>query len=198
MAESDYVTIEGAAQRCGVNPKTIQRAIRKGRLPARYPQPNRCEIAIADLERFHPASGHLPGQSAEDLVSRVAALEQRVADLEEQVHDLQASPSIVKTGRRSSAREHLTGPLPRKYVSLLAFARLHNIAEATVLTHVDMGLLPAKQGAWTDADSTLVTLALDRSGKAVFFQIYCERPIFLACNHCPHGYLDMSRQRKSE
>ncbi len=56
-SESLYVTIQEAARHCGVCDKTIQRAIRAGTLPARYPQPNRCEIAISDLDTFMP--GHV-------------------------------------------------------------------------------------------------------------------------------------------
>src|SRR6266487_7186489 len=55
--ESRYVTIQEAARRCGVSDKTIQRAIRAGTLPAQYPMPNRCEIAVSDLDTFMP--GHV-------------------------------------------------------------------------------------------------------------------------------------------
>ena len=55
----EYVTIVEAARRCGVSDKTIRRAIHKGLLPARFPKPNRSEIAVSDLERFTP--GHQPG-----------------------------------------------------------------------------------------------------------------------------------------
>jgi hypothetical protein len=65
-----------------------------------------------------------------------------------------------------------------------------------VQTHVGMGLLPAKRGKWTEADGTLVTLALDAKGKAAFYQLYREFPMLLACKQCPHGYLDTSRQSR--
>lgn len=44
----EYVTIMEAARRCGVSDKTIRRAIHKGTLSARSPQPNRSEIAVSD------------------------------------------------------------------------------------------------------------------------------------------------------
>src|SRR5204862_7508981 len=79
QGESLDVTIQEAARRCGVSTNTIQRAIHAGTLPARYPKPTRCEIAISDLERIRPAqlSGHDP-----------QPLEQRVAILEHRVHVL--------------------------------------------------------------------------------------------------------------
>ena len=77
-------------------------------------------------------------------------------------------------------------PLPKKLVSLLTFARDHNIADATVQTHADMGLLPIKRGEWTDNDGTMVTLALDAKGKVAFSQLYQDMPSFVVCKRCPH------------
>jgi DNA-binding transcriptional MerR regulator len=197
VTESEHITILEAARRCGVSDKTIQRAIRRGILPARYPQPNRCEIALSDLGRITPVQ--VSGHTTEPLENRIAELEQRVQDLEDQVQRLLKRQEAPKTRRISPpAKEDTTGPLPRQFVSLLAFALDHNVAKTKVQTHVDIGLLPAKRGEWTDADGTVVTLALDAKGKAAFFQIYRSFPMFLACKQCPHGYLDMSRQNRED
>lgn len=88
--------------------------------------------------------------------------------------------------RHHPRAEHTTGPLPKHLISLLAFARHHNVAETRVQTHVDLGLLPAKRGEWTDTDGTAVTLALDASGRAAFYQLYQGVPPFLECPRCPH------------
>ena len=198
MAESNYVTIEGAAQRCGVNPKTIQRAIRKGRLPARYPQPNRCEIAISDLDavmprhsqsatQYHPAepvSGHVQTETEQ----RLTALEQRVQQLERQVEALLSRQEQPKPSRQAKLHERTTGLLPKHLVSLLAFAKQHHVPEQKVLTHVtmDLPLLPAKQGEWMDQDGKMVTLALYAKGRAAFHQLYHDISPFVACERCPH------------
>ena len=199
--ESLYVTIQEAARRCGVSDKTIQRAIRAGTLPARYPLPNRCEIAISDLDSFMPghvqtatkqrlteqqASGHVQAEMGQ----RVAALEQRVQQLEHLVAALLDRPVAPKRPSRAKAREHTTGPLLKQFVSLLAFARHHNVAESTVQTHMGMGLLPVKRGAWTNTDGTEVKLALDSSGRTAFYQLYRSLPYFMKCPQCPHGYQD--------
>lgn len=186
--ESLYVTIQEAARRCGVSDKTIQRAIRAGTLPAQYPKPNRCEIAVSDLERIRPGlvSGHHP----ELVEQRVAALEQHVRQLEHLVAALLDGPVAPKRPSRAKARERTTGPLPKQFVPLLAFARHHNVAESTVQTHMDMGVLPVKRGAWTDADGTQVALALDSSGRTAFYQMYRSHSHFLSCPQCPHGYQD--------
>jgi hypothetical protein len=65
MTENEYVTIMRAAKLCSVSDKTIQRAIRRGTLPARYPLPNRCEIAVSDLKRIR--SGQMSGHETEAL-----------------------------------------------------------------------------------------------------------------------------------
>jgi excisionase family DNA binding protein len=59
----DYVNIMEAAQRCGVSDKTIRRWIHANKLRAHFPLPNRCEIAVSDLEPFVP--GQLSRQSGE-------------------------------------------------------------------------------------------------------------------------------------
>jgi hypothetical protein len=180
----DYLTIQEAAKRCGVSDKTIQRAIRAGTLPARYPQPNRCEIAVCDLDAFKPrqVSGHV--QTATE--SRLAALEARVEHLEHLVADLLSRQETPKPKHTGKARKRPTSPLPKQFVSLLAFARHHNVAQSKVQTHVDMGLLPVKHGEWTDTDGTVVTLALDAKGRVAFSQLYHGIPPFVACKHCPH------------
>jgi hypothetical protein len=193
-SESLYVTIQEAARRCGVSTKTIQRAIQAGTLPARYPKPNRCEIAISDLGRIRP--GQVSGHDPEGLEQRVAALEQRVQQLEHLVAARLSRPAVPKRPSRAKARERTTGPLPQQFISLLAFARHHNVAESTVQTHMDMGVLPVKRGVWTDAHGTEVAVALDAKGKTAFYQLYRSLPHFLNCPHCPHGYLDsVSGQR---
>ncbi len=187
--KSQHVTIQQAAQLCGVSSKTIQRAIHAGTLPARYPQKNRCEIAVRDLEHIRP--GQVSGQDPEPLEQRVMALEQQVQQLEQLVATLLDRPTITKQQSRAKARnEHTTGTLPKRLVSLLAFARLHNIAESTAQTNMDMGLFPVKRGTWTDTDGTEVTLALDTKGRAAFYHLYQSFPQFMQCPHCSHGYQD--------
>ena len=180
MIESEYVTILEAARRCGVSDKTIQRAIRQGTLPAKYPQPNRCEIAVSDLEQFRQGPGQVSGHATEPLESRVAALEQRVADLENLVQCLQMRQEAPKSSyrRASQARECMTGPLPKQFISLLAFAQLHNVTEAKALTAIEIHYVPVKKGAWTAPDGTAVTQALDEKGKAAFYQLYRDLPFF--------------------
>ncbi len=196
MTQSDYVTIMEAARRCGVCHKTIQRAIHKGILPARYPQPNRCEIALSDLECFMP--GQSPGHVQASSEHRIATLEHRVQVLEQQVLNLLNRPEAVTPRRPSRRAERTTGPLPRNLVSLTSFTRLHGVAETKVLTHVDTSLLPAKRGEWTEHDGAVVALALDANGRKAFYQLYRDIPMFLACKQCPHGYLDMSRQNRGD
>jgi excisionase family DNA binding protein len=199
-SESLHVTIQQAARRCGVSDKTIQRAIRAGTLPARYPQSNRCEIAISDLDTFLP--GHVQtatkrhlteqvsGHVQAEMQQRVAALEQRVGQLEHLVAQLLDGPVAPKRQSRAKARERTTGPLPRQFVSLLVFAERHCVAEAKVQTHTEMGLLPVNRGEWTDTGGMVVTLALDARGRHAFYRLYHGVPPFLECDLCPHVYQD--------
>src|SRR5450755_1824212 len=115
QSESIYVTIQEAARRCGVSDKTIQRAIRAGTLPAQYPLPNRCEIAVSDLNTFIP--GHvqtatkqrlaeqISGHVQTEMEHRVAALEQRVQQLEYLITTLLDRSAVPKRPSRAKAQE---------------------------------------------------------------------------------------------
>ncbi len=184
---TEYVNIMEAARRCGVSDKTIRRWIHAQKLRAQFPQSNRCEIAISDLEPFLP--GHLPGQGEEPLENRVAALERQVQALERQVQQLLTRSATVGAERPSSGRkrQRTTGPLPRHLVPVLTFAELHRIPEQKVLTHIESSLLPVHKGTWTDHDGQQVTLAFDAKGRQAFHQLYHETPWFTPCTHCPHA-----------
>jgi excisionase family DNA binding protein len=180
----EYVNIMEAARHLGVSDKTVRRWIHAGKLSAHFPQPNRCEIEISHLEQFMP--GHVSGQATEALEGHVAELEQRVLALEQQVQHLLGKQESLPSCRSPKEKERTTGPLPKRLVSLLAFARHHNVAEGKVQTHISIGLLPVKRGKWTERDGTIVTLALDAKGRAAFYQIYHDVPPFMACKQCPH------------
>lgn len=192
MSMMEYVTITEAARRRGVSSKTIQRAIQAGKLVAHYPQPNRGEIEVAALDTF--LHGQLSGHVQAAPQDRLTELEQRVQHLEDLVHDLLSRQETLQSKPEAKRQERTTGLLPKQFVSLLAFARHHNVAESKALTHVDMGLLPAKRGEWTDTKSTVVTLALDAKGKKAFYQLYGGISPFIECKWCPHGYLDTAVQ----
>lgn len=179
---TEYVNIMEAARRCGVSDKTIRRWIHAQKLRAQFPQPNRCEIAISDLEPF------LPGQDGEPLEKRVAALERQVQALERQVQQVLSRPGASKSERPSSSRKRhsTTGPLPRHLMSVLAFAELHRIPEQKVLTHIEISLLPVHRGTWTDHDGKEVALAFDAKGQQAFHHLYHETPFFVSCKRCPH------------
>lgn len=192
MNMMEYVTITEAARRCGVSSKTIQRAIQAGKLVAHYPQPNRCEIEVAALDTF--LLGQLSGHVQVAPQDRLTELEQRVQRFERLVHELVSRQETSPSKQVAKRQERTTGPLPKQFVSLLAFARHHNVAETKVETHADMGLLPVKRGEWTDTNSAVVTLALDAKGKKAFYQLYRGIPLFIKCKRCPHGYLDTAVQ----
>ena len=175
-----------AAGRCGVSDKTIRRWIHAKKLRAHFPLPNRCEIAVSDLEPFVP--GHLSRQSGEPLESRVAALERQVQALEQQVQQVLSRQPTPERRHASSRqpRERTTGSLPPHLVSVLAFAELHRIPEQQVHAHIEISLLPVHRGAWTDHDGQEVALAFDAKGRQAFHQLYHDTALFVPCTRCPH------------
>jgi excisionase family DNA binding protein len=182
----EYVNVMEAARRCGVSDKTIRRWIHAEKLPARFPQPNRCEIAVSDLAEFLP--GHLPRQRDESLAARVIALECQVQALEQQMQHLLSGQETSSTQHPSTSRKRqlTTGPLPRHLISVSAFAELHRIPEQKVHAHIEISLLPVHRGAWTDHDGLEVALAFDAKGRQAFHQLYHESSWFAPCTRCPH------------
>lgn len=64
----EYITIAEAARKLGdVSDKTIRRAIHSGKLAARYPQPNKAEISIADLQEWYTSRYVRPGETQDKL-----------------------------------------------------------------------------------------------------------------------------------
>jgi predicted DNA-binding protein (UPF0251 family) len=190
MVESAYVSIQEAARRCGVSSKTIQRAVQASKLVACYPKPNRCEIAISDLEAFRLR--HLSGHAPSQVELRIAALERRVEDLERQLCDVLLKQEVSGKRRVTAKQKQIrtSGPLPLHLVSVLAFAELHRIPEQKVYAHIEISLLPVHRGAWTDHDGQQVALALDAKGQQAFHHLYHETLWFAPCKKCPHGYQD--------
>ena len=77
--EEEYITIAEAARRVRKSDKQVRRWVHQGKLVARYPQPNRAQVAVSDLEPF------LPGYDPDlvDVNKRLAALEQRITEIEQ-------------------------------------------------------------------------------------------------------------------
>src|SRR5690242_2745033 len=79
----EYVTIAEAARRLGdVSDKTIRRAIHSCKLAARYPQPNKAEVSVKDLQEWYASRYVRPGETQD----RLTALEAKVAEVESEVH----------------------------------------------------------------------------------------------------------------
>src|SRR6266487_279733 len=92
---------------------------------------------------------------------------------------------IPQAASSPESRTH-HGSTPEASRLAVGFCRPSHVAETRVQTHVDIAILPAKRGEWTDTDGTVVTLALDAKGRAAFHQLYHELPPFVPCKQCPH------------
>lgn len=182
-----------AAQYLGVSDKTIRRAIHAGNLHASYPKKNLADINQDDLEAWYAAATIRP--IGDETPTRLAALEQKVErqaehiqELEQLVDTLLQSVQALPSGGK---KQHLpklrsTGSLPGQLVSLTDFADLHNISQKTVITGVEIKLIPAIRGDWRAKDGAPIQLALDASGRAAFYRSYNSAATFTACNQCPH------------
>jgi excisionase family DNA binding protein len=196
MVEGEYVSIQEAARRCGVSGKTIQRAIQAGKLPAQYPKPNQCKIAISALETFRPGlvSGHTP--NAADLESRMAALEHRFSEMERLVEQLQREQQDIlqeTKGRAGATKSRASRPrpstedisLPEGLVPLQEFVALHTVSSNEAEQRWKAGFIHVvkQPGA---GGKRRQTIALDEQGRHDFWVQFHATAGFRSCDQCPH------------
>ena len=200
----EYVTVVEAARRLQVSDKTIRRAIHAGKLPARYPKKNRCEIAVNDLEMWR-SSSLVP--SAGDTQREIAALSQRVNELERSMTELQhrlarleaaqpkqplvSAPASEQPTARHPVKGFADPPLVEGRVVLQNFADLHgmsrNEAERLRKTGFIRGYRePLPEPFGRPGSSRRVRITIDAQGKRDFWVQFHETPGFRSCDDCPH------------
>jgi hypothetical protein len=197
MVEDEYVSIQDAARRCGVSGKTIQRAIQAGKLPAQYPKPNQCQIAISDLHRFRPGqvSGHSPKPA--ELESRIAVLERRFSEMERLVEQLQHERQdiLLETKRRTGAtKPHAPRsrpstediPIPEGLVHLQAFVALHTVSSNEAEKRWKAGFIHVVKQPEAGGKRHQI-IALDEQGRHDFWVQFHATAGFRPCDQCPHA-----------
>jgi hypothetical protein len=192
MIEGEYVSIQEAARRCGVSGKTIQRAIQVGKLPAQYPKPNQCKIAISALKTFRP--GQVSGQTTNPAVleSRIAALERRLSEMERLVEQLQHERQgvLLETKRRTGTTKppRLSTqdmPLPEGLVLLQAFVARHTVSSNEAEKRWKAGFIHVVKQPETGGKRRQ-KIALDEQGRHDFWVQFHATPGFRSCDQCPH------------
>jgi hypothetical protein len=190
----EYVNIMEAARRSGKSDKTIRRAIRAGRLPATFPQPNRCEIAVSDLENF--LHGQVSRHSAVSRESRIDELERRLAEIERLVerlvHGQQDGPPETK--RRTAAKKPRASrvgtpkedaSLPQGLILLQAFVSLHAVSSNEADKRWKAGFIHVVKQPKAGGKHRQV-IALDGQGRRDFWIQFHTAPGFRSCDQCPH------------
>jgi hypothetical protein len=185
----EYINIMEASRRLGISDKTIRRAIHVGKLAARYPHPNRCEIAISDLEAWRqpPAEQDATDGRLAELESRLQQLElqvQQLIDVQQVMPQSVARPSPVEQKQKPRATREVS-PLPDHLVPLQAFADQHFVNRNEAERLWKMGAITAVKGTWI-VEKQRITVALDAKGRRDFWVQFHETQGFRACDDCPH------------
>lgn len=175
----EYVTVVEGARRLGISEKTIRRAIHAGKLPARYPHKNRCEIAVSDLEAWrHP-------QTEPDTTGyRLAELETRLRQVELQVQQLLQAQRVPPATHHLRAFAEAEAPtLPEDLISLQEFADLHAVNRNEAAQCWSRGFIAGqRQGTGKRAPIMIGT-----KGQRDFWAQFHETPGFRGCDSCPHS-----------
>jgi hypothetical protein len=180
---TEYVTIVEAARRAGVSDKTLRRAIHAGKLAARYPQPNRAEVALNDLEQWQVLLVVRPGEIQE----RVAILETQIAALQaqmqEQAGEMQALRQFVEKEPSKRTLPKPEDTLPADFTWLADFASQHFIPyqEAERLYKV-----AAIHGQKIAVSGRRTPIAIGKRGRHDFWVQLHVYPGFRSCDDCPH------------
>ena len=171
----EYVTIAEATRRLGtVSDKTIRRAIKAGKLQARYPQPNRAEVSITDLQEWYASRSVPPGETQE----RLTALETRVAELENEVETLRKQ---LETMAKKKEPPKPSATAPDGFTYLSDFCTEHFVpyqAAASLFPHLIRGQYITVQRR--------KQAVIGPKGKHDFWVQLHTRPDFRSCDECPH------------
>ena len=174
----EYVTVVEGARRLGISEKTIRRAIHAGKLAARYPHKNRCEIAVSDLEAWrHPltepdAAGH-----------RLAELETRLHQVELQVQQLLQAQHVPPVTRYPRTLDEVEAPtLPGGLISLQEFADLHAVNRNEAERLWKTGFIAGQR----QGTGKYAPVMISAKGQHDFWVQFHEIQGFRACDDCPH------------
>jgi excisionase family DNA binding protein len=180
--EEEYITIVEAARRVGMSDKTVRRAIHDGKLAACYPQPNKAEISITDLEAWHATLHVRPGETQD----RLSALEARVSELTACVAILESQLAELSS---AGPRKPIQPPpselkLPEDHVWLSDFADQHYVPRNEAQRLYDIHMIhgqPISKSA-----KTRKYIAIGSKGRRDFWVQLHTRPDFRTCDGCPH------------
>ena len=168
----EYITIVEAARRVHLSDKTLRRAIKAGKLLARYPQKNKAEVSLADLEAWYHSLTVRSGETQE----RLTALEMRVAELEAQVQSLRKQ---LEAKKKEPPKLATTAPDGFTYLS--DFCTEHFVpyqAAADLFPHMIRGQYLTVQRR--------KQAVIGPKGKRDFWVQLHTRPDFRSCDDCPH------------
>jgi hypothetical protein len=181
---SRRIDITEASRRLAKSDRTLRRWFHKGKLNAMLAEDGRLYFDSTEIDKLLAAAPHeLP------LTARLEALEKRVQELERLVEDLGTTgaqaiaPVITRVRPAPTAQEK--SDLPADLIPASPFAAQHGIAESTFKKAIAAGRIAAQHGHW-QYGRTIVTTALDATGRAQFYQLYQAWVDFIRCEDCPH------------
>jgi len=176
----DFVSAIEASAMTGLSERTIRRMISRGKLPARYANARRYEIAVKDLPTRKISPTH-------ELATRVAVLEERVQRLTQLVEALVGARTLPPVAQPSdfhysASGGHSDAPAWRTYTDAARWLEQHGVAMNTARQWYTQarGAIPLERSA-------ILRDALQRAGAGDFrvpWRLHrCDDP------HCPCAQL---------
>jgi polyhydroxyalkanoate synthesis regulator phasin len=209
----EYISIAEAARRLGdVSEKTIRRAIHAGKLHARYPQPNRAEVLLSDLEAWNSARVIRPGETEaklKDLERQINALSDQWHKTREAIENIdllqenlkfevitqlnkfvtilrEQDERIATLESQVTALQSKKAPrqttLPDGFVWLSDFADLHCVPRNEAQRLYDIHAIHGQKIGPARRNYP----AIAAKGRHDFWVQMHTRPDFRSCDDCPH------------
>jgi hypothetical protein len=205
MSDEDDITMTQLADRLGTSPVTAREWVKAAGIKVTQDKyrASRKLISKSDAERLALAHGRilrpippaLPKTlaAALDMIyllqHRVEELEQDNTSLRSRIVETRHTPQDrVSSPRQSRARTDASeshSDMPADLIGWRRMAQLHSIPESTAQTAIEDGRLPHIPGQWTVVRAP-VRQALDRTGQAIFYQLFHTFARFKECPDCPH------------
>jgi hypothetical protein len=170
------VTIMEAARLLGdVSDKTIRRAIRSGKLAARYPRSNKAEILIDDLEAWYAQV------QPKIILNKLNILEYEIDRIASRVYQMEQTLESLSDAKKPQYKS--SKPAPQGFVWLSDFASQHGISMQFAERVYETGAIPGQR---IRLSSKQAPIAITAKGQYEFIMKTQGHVDFLPCNDCPH------------
>ncbi len=157
-------------------------------------EPESAEVTPATLDKRLAALEQMITQRLDAIGRELAALAQRIPSSRDSQTSTKTPAAPATTApvgssaapTKKSAKKTRLKKLPRDFVPLSVFRRMHKVSEKAVEYAVEKKKLTVERGKW-QYDDRVIMNALNQHGQYEFYELFYQREGFQRCEQCPHA-----------